>query len=345
MKKTLALILAISMSVSLFSGCGNNNEAKNKTSNKQVNNKDNESNNKTTSENNETNREAVVINNFEQETTYEKVPDKVICLDYSMAEILAALGLGDKIIGIEPAMNTPEELEEEYRDIIKSKKVFEDVSLEVLLEHEPDLILMPSYYFNMPTFGKKEDFSKAKINLYVAEGTYEKEPSVDNTYNDIENIGKIFNKEEEAKKIIEGMRAQVEAVEEKLKGIEPVSVCIYDSGTDKAFSAGGTSLENKLVEIAGGKNIFGETKYQFLQVGWEEIIQQNPKVIVVNAYGAVDDGDKKIEYLKSLPELAEVDAVKNNRFIPITLYCTRPGIQNGKAIEIFAKGLHPEAFK
>ena len=61
---------------------------------------------------------------------------------------------------------------------------------------------MSSYYFNLPSFGKYEDYTKNNINIYITEGTYVKNCTLVNTYNDIANLGKIFRVEKKAQSII-----------------------------------------------------------------------------------------------------------------------------------------------
>ena len=53
-----------------------------------------------------------------------------------------------------------------------------------------------------PIFGTADDDKGNNIHLYVPEGSYVKNGTIDNTYNDIRNLGKIFGKEDKAEEII-----------------------------------------------------------------------------------------------------------------------------------------------
>ena len=46
----------------------------------------------------------VVIENMGRTTTYEEAPETAVALSYSIAEIMVALGLEDKIVAIAPSM-------------------------------------------------------------------------------------------------------------------------------------------------------------------------------------------------------------------------------------------------
>ena len=60
----------------------------------------------------------VEIENFNRTTVYKEMPQRIVSLSYSETEILAALGLEDKIVGIAEADNTVDECAEQYREVI-----------------------------------------------------------------------------------------------------------------------------------------------------------------------------------------------------------------------------------
>jgi len=295
----------------------------------------------------------VKIENFNHTTEYSKVPERIISLSAGEAEMLAALGLEDKIIAVGLGHNTINDIMPEYRDKIKNKPMLKEVSLEYLLSLAPDFIVTTSYPFNLPAMGNYEDYVNNNVKLYVTEGTYVKNCTLQNTYNDIMNIGKIFKIEKRASALIEKMKQREKAVTEKLKNVKPVRCFVFDSNAnDKYFSAGGTGLYNSLLKLAGGKNIFDDLDKQWGSVVIEEIIARNPDVILIDAYEisesgthTKDDGQVKMDFLKSKKELSGISAIKNNKFIIVPLIQLFPGLQNLNALETIAKGLHPELFK
>ncbi len=296
--------------------------------------------------------DVVKIENFYHSSEYTKVPERVVALSLQQVETLSALGLEEKIILANYGHNYIEELLPEYRSGIKDKPVIEEPNLEYIISQNPDLIFMASYYFFISTFGKYEDYEQNNINLYVAEGTYEQNSTIQNTYNDILNLARIFRIEDKANKLIKKLSEREEAIVKKLSGVKPVKCFIFDSESKgKIVTAGGIGLENYLLETAGGKNIFEHTEKQFLSVPIEEIIAADPDFIIINSYPVSEggqhydnDGQRKIDILKNKKELSEVSAIKNNRFIIVPLHSVFPGIQNIDALENIARGLHPEVF-
>lgn len=77
----------------------------------------------------------------------------------------------------------------------------------------------------------------------------------------------------------------------------------------------------------------------FATVAWEDVIKTNPDVIVINKYGTDEDAQQKIDFLRSVPELANVTAIKENRFIVVSILSVFPSIQNIDVIEYLAEGI------
>lgn len=335
MKKIISALLTAAMLAAALAGCGNRAPAEDKTDSSAVS----------------TAYAPVSVENFNQMTEYTKKPEQVVALTLNSAEILAALGEADRLVGIAVNNNTVEDVLPEYAEAIKAVPLPEAIntgipSLEGLLGLSPDLIVANSYYFRVPTFGTLEDYAENGIHFYVPEGSYVEKATVENTYHDIRSLGKIFGKTEEAEKLVQNMEARISAVQKAVEGQDPVSVMMFDSlNEDLLCVAGGSGLAQNLVELAGGRNIFSELDGQFPTVSMEDIIKEDPEVIVIHNY-TIDpsDAQSKIDYLKNAEELAGVSAVKNDRIVVIPLFAINPSLQNADAVESIAAALYPELF-
>ena len=294
----------------------------------------------------------VEIDNFNTKTKFEEVPKNVVVLCFNSAENLSALGVSKNIIGIRKGHNCIDDVLPEFRDALKDVPLPESINpqkgiptLENMLNMEPDLIVTNAFYFNVKSFGTPDDYRDNGINLYITEGSYINNPTLENTYNDIMNLGKIFNVENKAEELVKKMRDKVEEITDKVKGKAPVKVLAFDSIRNGTFAvSGGTGLANYIIERAGGKNVFSDLEKQFGRVSLEDIIDRNPDVIVVYRYAIDGDGKAKVEQLKSIEGLSDVSAIKNNRIVIINLFSIFPGLQNTLALEQIAKGLHPDSF-
>lgn len=281
------------------------------------------------------------------ELLVEKMPEKAVIFNYDIAEIMSALGLADKIYAFRGGHQTAEDVLPQYRDAILNLKDTEVIAaekgfptLENMLSLEPDMVIMPSYYFNNDVFGKKEDYAQNNIPLYITEGTSVPSCTIENTYNDILNIGRIFDREERAAELIEEMKNRVKAVEEKMQGKKKLKVMGLDSEHNgKLVSWGGVGLANDLVRLAGGENIFASAQKQFPHVSWEEVINADPDIIVIAAYEDDNKGQAKVDLLKNNPQTAELNAVKNDRIVIVPLFSVFPGLQNVDTVEAISKAI------
>ncbi len=296
----------------------------------------------------------VTLENFNRTVEFTKKPERVVILTLNSAEIVAALGEADSIVGIARNANVVEEVLPEYYDALKDKAFPEEINsgiptLEGMLSLSPDLVIANSYYFNAPQiFGSMEDYEANNVQFYITEGSYVADCTIENTYNDILNIGAIFGKKDQAEALVQDMKTRLEAISTKVAGKEPLPVMSFDSfDEDGFFVAGGTGLAQNLIELAGGKNAFADTDKQFPKVNIEEIIARNPEVIAIHAYSAYGDADTqgKINKLLNTAELSEVPAVKNNKIITVPLFQVNPSLQNVNYAEALAAAMYPELFE
>ncbi|MCR4758541.1 MAG: ABC transporter substrate-binding protein [Butyrivibrio sp.] len=291
----------------------------------------------------------VTIDNYNLTTTYSQKPEKVVCLSLNSAEIIAALGEADSVMAIQNGNNTVADLLPEYAEALKDVDIPESINtgmpptLEAMLELAPDLVAMNGYYFYVPFFGAVEDYQNNNINLYVTEGSYVENCSIENTYNDILNLGKIFGKEAKAQELVDGMKQSFADVESKVKDAEKVDVMAFDSISEDGLYtiAGGVGLEEELLEMAGANNVFADVESDFSTVSIEEIVERNPQYIIIHEYtNAENDAQTKIDALKAMKELSDVDAVKNDNFIVVKMMQVTPGLQNVDFVESVADAIH-----
>jgi iron complex transport system substrate-binding protein len=70
---------------------------------------------------------------------------------------------------------------------------------------------------------------------------------------------------------------------------------------------------------------------------WEPVVERNPQVIVIVNYGDVT-AEQKIAFLESNPAFANIDAVKNDRYVVLEYVEATPGPRNIRAVEKLVAG-------
>ena len=104
---------------------------------------------------------------------------------------------------------------------------------------------------------------------------------------------------------------------------------------------GNTGLQLYMLELAGCKNVFDDVEGEFISVSWEDVITRDPAYILVCDYYGSGYAEEKIAELKSNPETADMDAVKNDRFIIVPGLAMFPSLENTDVVEQIAAAVHP----
>lgn len=287
--------------------------------------------------------EPFTLETYETEVTYDKVPETIVSFNSHTTENLFALGLGEKIIGI--SYNNAEISPEYKEDLAKIKVLAEKYpSMEVLLGENPEFVYGRNSAFSEKGVGTVSDMVDNGITPYVSKATYTEGATMEDVYEDFENLGEIFKIEDKAEELINSIQEEISDVQEKMSSVEEKkNVFVYDSGEEQAFTAG-KSLETNLIELAGGVNIFGDLEKTWEKVNWETVVERNPDYIIINDYGT-KTVQEKINFLKTHPAMKDIKAVKEEKFIVLPLSSTFAGIRNDDAVKLIAQGLYPEVFE
>ena len=268
------------------------------------------------------------------EVTFTHVPERVIAANANAGDQLMALGLGDKIIAtaytnsdINPKWDA------EYKAIPSAAETY--ISLETILDLEPDFVYGRSSSFTEKYNTEHDTLSQYGImSLSSIEG-YTVGADVDVVYEDFYNLGRIFQVEDKAEEIVSAMKAQIAAAEEAVAGQEATKVFVFDMAQEEGAYTCGNNFTSKLIEHAGGTNIFNDLDTTWATVSWESVVERAPEVIVINDYGDTSL-DEKIAQLKENPALATVPAIQLCEVFASSM--------TGDTVEKFAQAFHPDCF-
>lgn len=281
--------------------------------------------------------------NKEYALSFKELPKKAITLNQAPTEMLLTLGAQDKMVG---TAFLDDEILPKYKEAYDKIPVLSEryASLEAVLAKNPDILIGWPSNFNEKHLGKVSELESKGIKVYIPKSTLKGEKKIEDVYEDILNLGKIFGVEENGQKVVNEMKDKVAKVQEKVKSKEPVKVAVIDSIADtKSFdTCGNVALEDKLITLAGGKNVFGDTNKSYTTVSFEEVIARNPDVLVINYFKG---SDLSVDKIKNNPMLKKLNAVKNNRIVLVPLTEMMGGVRNADGVERLAKGFYPELFK
>ena len=266
-------------------------------------------------------------------------PERIVSLAPSCTEILFALGLGDKVVGVDDYSDYPLEVQEgvEAGDL-PTVGSFATISLEMVVGLEPDLIVATGGVQRV-VVESLEGLGLPVIVLYP----YGK--GFDGTLADISLAGKATGQIDEAEEIVADMQKRAQEITEKTLDAPRLRVYIEYFFNGGYWSYGGGSDVNELVSMAGGINVVAGSASAYLTTSTEEVLMANPEIIIISK------GDMAIacgltpEAIKERSGWSEIYAVQNDQIYEIEeSILVRPGPRMVNALEALANLLHPELF-
>lgn len=282
------------------------------------------------------------ITNCGKEVSYP-TPQRPVAYDVSGSEKMFALGLADRMRGyVMNSLGDPSIAGSPWKDdYAKVERLGTSrVTREILVGAKADWIIagwnsgfseergitpdlleqvgIRSYLHSETCW----DYTAGKMNLSPFEALYA----------DLENLGEIFGVQDRAADLVGELKDRFDKVRAGAPDGDAARVFVYDSGTDQPYTAGKHAAPNEIIEVAGGVNVFSGLADGWGSVGWEAVVDAEPEVIVVVDY-ADQPAQDKIAFLKSLPQLANTPAVRDNQFLVISYGDMVSGPRNAQAAE------------
>lgn len=296
-------------------------------------------------------RYPLTIDSCNRKVTFQRAPQRAVSHDINLTEMMVALGLQGRMAGY-TGISAWNKLNAPLKQALgKLPELAGDYpSSEALLTRNADFFFA-GWNYGLRVGGPVTPTSLAPLGINVYELSEScahvmkrSAASLDDVYRDIDNLGRIFDVEPRAQKVVADMRAKVDGVAARVaKRKATPSVFVYDSGEDRPFSAGRLAMPDALIRAAGGRNILNDVNASWTRVDWETVVARNPQAIVIIDYGKVT-AQQKIAFLQNHPALNKMAAVRDKRFIVLPYDSATPGIANADAISALARSLHPESF-
>ena len=286
----------------------------------------------------------VTVQSCNREVTFDAPPARAIANDVNLVEMMLALGLQDRMVGY-TGVSGWKTLDEELRAGIAELPELSAKypTREVLLGAEPDFFFA-GWNYGMKVGGEVTPETLEPLGIKTYELTEscifvgpKAKSSMQDMYNDLLNLGTIFGVGDRATALVAGYEARLAEITAGVDRTTPLRVFVYDSGEETAFTAGAYAIPTALIEAAGGRNIMDDLDKSWATVAWEPVVERNPEVIVIVNYGDVT-ADQKIAYLEANPAFANVDAVKNDRYVVLEYVEATPGPRNIRAVEKLVAG-------
>ena len=263
--------------------------------------------------------------------TIEAEPQKIISLAPSNTEIIYALGLEDRLVGVTEYCDYPEAAKDK-------PKIggFSTVDIEKVVEIQPDLILATNIHL--------DEITPALEGHALTVLTLDPE-TLDEVLEAITLVGKSTGKEDEASQLVADMRSRIDAVVVRTAGLtQEQRPKVFFHLFPGLWTVGADALINELILKAGGLSIAQDLEEDYPKMSLETIVSANPQVMIASV-GHGEGSDATLQFLLDEERLADVDARINGRVSGVTAdFVNRLGPRIVDGLEQIARLIHPEIF-
>ena len=304
-------------------------------------------------------KKLTLVDQADRTVTIPRPIERVITLSAPVTRMMIGLGAEDELVGVgtsdhkyvinpEPSRGVGPKWDEVVGEL-KLKELpnvgsGREPNQELIVSLKPDVVIP---YAGKSSAGFWNTFQDNTGIPVVVGHRGSKGPIYDETFEQIEHMGRVLGKEKRAEEI-------VSYFEEKLAKVTEVTSQIPDSEKPTVFFPcfwmGSTTKANphyEAVELAGGILVFKlDSPIIHIEVSMEQVIDWNPDIFLLSKTSTTPSFT--VEDLLSHPNLQTVNAVKNRKVYYTLNAINLLGADHPRVItEVFymAKLFHPDKFE
>lgn len=290
---------------------------------------------------------------------------KIVSLLPSATEIVCALGLEERLVGITHECDYPKsvaglpvltasrishetmmsaEIDHAVRSQLDGHGSIYDLNERLLAELKPDLILTQELC-EVCAVSYKTVRKAAKMFVADARVVSLEPNTIEDIFENIKTVGGLCGVPERAEKVVADLQRRLDELRLKTKNIERRPKVFMLEWLEPPFAPGHWTPEQ--VEIAGGNCLLGKTGEKSVTTSYEEIVRTQPDVLVLVPCGYYTEDILRQIPSTTFPEsFRTIPAIKNEQVwaLDATSYFSRPAPRVVDGAEILAKIVHPEIF-
>jgi len=246
-------------------------------------------------------------------SAYAEPPKRIISLAPNLTEILFAMGLGDRIVGVTNFCDHPEEAK-------KKPKIggMSNPSLEAVVSLKPDIVIVT-------TDGNPKEFRDRLRSLNIKTYVF-RARRLHELPEGIRDLGAVLDRREEANTLASEIESTINMFKERSRETKKKKV-LFIIWPGPLIVAGSGTIVDDVITLLGAKNIASEAKTSYPKYSIEEIIHQSPDVIVIGkGHVNMEETSKGL-----LERISKVPAVENGAvyYISDSIYRLSPRIVKG----------------
>lgn len=230
---------------------------------------------------------------------------KIVATSPAVADICDKLEL--ELVGV--CSSSISTIPERYKDATTVGTAMSP-DMEIVASLNPDWILSP--------ISLQSDLEPKYENIGV-DWAFLNLRSVQGMYRSIQELGEIFDREEQADKLVKEFQDFYDEYKKKNEGKDHPKVLTLMGLPGSYIIATENSYVGSLVALAGGENVYTDTDQEFLTVNTEDMKTKEPDIILRAAHALPDQVVEMFnEDFKTNDIWKHFDAVKNKRVYDLT---------------------------
>jgi iron complex transport system substrate-binding protein len=237
------------------------------------------------------------------------------------------VGAGDRLVGRTSYCDYPPEAKAvaEIGDTLHP-------SLERIIALKPQVVLIS-------TSSQLEVFTQQLQNQNIA--VFVTDPhDLEGVFRSIQEVGEMLGEKDQADQLVTKLRERTTAVEQAVKGKQPVRV-FYQVSAEPLYTAGHDAFVTDLMRRAGAASVTANVPGAWPKYSNESALAARPEAIILPTGGSMGSVNSDVtEALRQSPAALHGRVYKINDD-----YLTRPGPRAIDGLEAMARALHPDAFK
>jgi iron complex transport system substrate-binding protein len=251
-------------------------------------------------------------------------PRRIVSLTPGNTEILFALGLKGRIVGVTEYCDYPAEAQQ----LPKVGDV--NISLEKVIALKPDLVVA-SASGNRMALERMERLRGSPLPLFVVDPQ-----NLAQLYTAIGSLGQITGQQPQAQQLVRSMKARVQRVQERVAQAKAKPRVLFVIQEQPLWVVGSGNFMDELVTLAGGQNVTRDAGKGFFAYSLEKVVVRRPEVIIAGRETGLSIRDRAV--------WRQMPAVRNNAIYTLGPEAARPGPRLVNALEELASLLHPRLF-
>ncbi|GGR28504.1 ABC transporter substrate-binding protein [Deinococcus ruber] len=266
----------------------------------------------------------IITDDLGRKVTIASEPRRIVSVLPSDTETLCALGVCDRLVGVDDNSDFPASV----KALPKVGGLYSP-SIERMVALKPDLVIVSKY-------GKLTDTLTAAGIPVVAVNP----ESYDDAFSKTLLLGKIVNREAQAKQLVTQMRRDIARIEILTKNAVHKPTTYYEIDPTP-YTVGPNSFIGVLLSKAGAANIIPAALGDFPKISPELVVQRSPQIIL----------GPDLATVKARPGWNTIAAVRSGRVIAVVPssdfdnLLNRPGPRLPQALAALARLIHPELFR